>query len=190
MATQQTTPPEEQDPRLLMREAVEHFNHAMALRTEMNIRVAKRVTYTVRGIMIGVGIMLVVVFLLLRTLSKHNSDLMHTVDTMNINMASMTVDMGQMRQIMRRMDENVASMAIIVNEVDSMQHDVTAMNASIGKLTESMGTIDHNMTVMTHDITRMTQTFAAMEHTVRGIGGDVNQMANPMKTWGSFFPFR
>jgi len=190
MTTEEITEQQQDNPNQLMRQALEHFNVAMGQRTEMHLRVAKRVTYILRGLSIGVGVILLVVFFLLRALSSHNQDLIHTVDTMNINMASMTVDMGQMRQVMRSMDEYVATMKIINQEIASMQGNVSSMNGSIGTLSGAMSSIDQNMSVMTQDISRMTQTFAAMEHTVRGIGNNVNQMADPMKPWGSFLPFR
>lgn len=189
MTTKEISDSVEEDVDELLKDAIVLFKQAMLNRTEMNIRVARRVTYTVRGITFGVGIFLFVIFFLLNALSEHNQDLIHTVDTMNVNMASITVDMGQMSQILSNMDKNVASMQNIANEVDNMQGNVSVLNESVAGLTGSMSSIDRSMGALTQDITQMTQTFAKMEYVVLGIGKNVEQMANPIKTWGSFFPF-
>ncbi len=182
--------PAEADPNLLMLEAVNHFNRAMDYRTEVNLRVATRVTSSLRAVLAGAIVALIGAFLLLSLLFKHMNDLIVTVETMNRHMTSMTEDTHRMLQAVGQIDQDITSMDTIVAQIQWMQQDLGRMDESITKLSSEMDRIDHNMAVMTQDIGRMTGNFAAMEHTVRRIGGDVNQMADPMKPWSSFMPFR
>jgi len=168
---------------------IEHFNDAMDMRTEMNIRVAKRVTALVRGIMVSLGILLMGGFYLLIVLKSHLGDLTLTVQTMNNHMSVMTRDMKDMRYYVSDMQKDMESMQIIVTQVQNMQMDVAKISSSVGKLSGSMLLINQDMVSITQDINGMTTNFHYMEQSVHQINRDVDTMASPMRSWNAFSPF-
>ncbi|NGZ05209.1 MAG: hypothetical protein G8237_02520 [Magnetococcales bacterium] len=172
-----------------LRDAVHNFNHAMELRTHLNLRVASRVTTLLRIGTIslaGVAIIFLILLVVLTSKIKYMTDL---IDTMNTQFTSISKDMGEMRNIIVRMDQAMTTMPVIVQEVETMQESVSSMHSHISSMGERMQSIDKGLTNITNNVTNMTMTFRMMDGSVNQIGHDVHRMSRPMRMFNSIFPF-
>jgi len=165
----------------LLQGAIEKYQEAMGYRQEMSLRVARRMTVVIRGIIGVFALVLISLFLLVAVLINHMNDLINTVDTMNYHFTSMTKNMKEMRQNVASMERSMKVMPTIVNEVDGMTSNVLVMSGSMNVLADKMDKINSHMSVMDNDINVMANTFQQMESTVRRIDVDVNEMSSPMR---------
>ena len=181
-------PPASAEP--LIQEGMAHFQRAMAYRSEMNIRVARRVTSLIRWLLFGAAAIQIVGFFLISLLSSHMNDLITTVTTMNQHMTSMTADMGVMRRTMERMESDVRAVNTITTEVGEMRGEMEGMDGHVTTIAEKLQRVNANMSVMSRDVDAMSRNLVVMQHNIGNIGGSVNRMAAPIRMFNQMNPLR
>jgi uncharacterized protein YoxC len=183
---------QELDPNAMLQEAVRRISHAVELRNEMHIRIAKRVTAIIRIGMISLGIVGIAMVLLVFMLSYKMNFMIQAMQTMNSHFRSMSDNMSQMRILIVDMEKHVRSMPTIVTEVEKMDSTVRMMRADIDTISTRMDTMNSKITQVGGNVARMTHTFNSMDKAVYGMGRDVNTMSAPMKNFNwmrSVVPF-
>ncbi len=165
----------------LAQATIKKFNHTLELRNQMHIRVAMRVTSIIRVGMISIGGLVVAMFLLVLLLLWKFQDMVNAMTTMNQHFSMMSDDMGQMREMILKMNQSMQPMPTITQNVQTMDQSVTAMNQNMNLIATKMINMDYTMQQMQTNVMRMTNTFGGMDQAVYGIGRDVNVMSQPMK---------
>ncbi|MBF0124934.1 MAG: hypothetical protein HQL60_06335 [Magnetococcales bacterium] len=168
-----------------LRQAVEDFKAAMAVRSSLNLRVARRVTAILRVGMVSMGVVAIIFLFLLLVLTSKITYMIDVIDTMNKQFTSMASDMGAMRGVIVQMDQHVAALPVIVQEIETMKGSVSSLNHNINNIAARMKVIDDSLTGITYNVGNMTTTFRVMDGHVNGIGQDVQRMSRPMKLFNS-----
>ncbi|PCI40518.1 MAG: hypothetical protein COB46_06705 [Rhodospirillaceae bacterium] len=172
-----------------VRKAVADFKKGMELRGELNLRVARRVTSILRAGMFSFGIIAVILVGMLIAFTSRVSDMIVVLDTMRVQFSAMSSDMQQMNQIVDRMDKNMQSFPVISAELGTMRLNVSTMNTHLKSMSEKVKRVEYTMRGITTNVGHMNQSFRKLEPSVRGLGGNINNAAEPMKTFNSFFPW-
>ena len=161
----------------------DNFKQAMDYRLQMNMRVAKRMTILIRGLMFVAALVLLSLFALITILTENTNNINNTITTINNHFSSMTENMHEVRVSVNNMERNIRVMPHILEKFDSMTTDIDRMNSHINSLSENMSKINHYMSFLDHDILLMSQTFSQMDRTVHRIDVDVNNLSSPMKMY-------
>lgn len=172
-----------------MRQAVVDFKRAMELRSELNLRVARRVTSILRVGMFSFAVVTVILVVMLFAFTSSVGNMISVLDTMRVQFSSMSADMRQMRTVIAAMDRDLATFPVVVGELDSMRTTVAKMNANLATMSGSMTSVESKMRVITTDVANMNQSFRYLEPALVGIGANVNQASEPMKTFNNIFPW-
>lgn len=168
------------------------FNRILEQRSEMHLRVAKRVTAIIRVGIFSVGAVALGYAVLLYELMGHFDSTATILATMNKSFGVMTQDMGRVRQSIASMNQSVSVMPAIVQHVETISSSVDTMNQDVGRLYGEVGSLDGHMIGVAINVNRMNHTFGGMNHTVLGIGREVDTMSGPMKVYNgmrSMIPF-
>jgi outer membrane murein-binding lipoprotein Lpp len=172
---------------LSQEQIIQQINHkyrqAMDLRFTINIRVAKRMTIIIRGLIAVFAVLLISFFLLISVLTQHTNEINDTINTINLYFTSMTEDMHAMRLNVASMEQDMSVMPIIMEEVATINGHVNTMGKSIESLAQKMHTINQHMSSMDEDITAMSTTLLKMDNTVHYIDIDVDNLSSPMKSY-------
>lgn len=96
----------------LMQSAAEKFKHIEALKGDLSLKVAMRVTFLIRFVMIAFGVMVSSFLVMMFILSTKINLLTDTVTTMNANFVIMSQDMVSMKGNIQKMDSYVNAMPI------------------------------------------------------------------------------
>ncbi|MBF0133420.1 MAG: hypothetical protein HQL75_12630 [Magnetococcales bacterium] len=171
-----------------LRRGAEDFKRAMAVRSGLNLRVAKRVTAILRVGMVSLAVIAIIFLLMLWVMNSRMNFMVGVMNTMNAQFISMAKDMAAMRATITRMDAHVASLPVIVVQVGTMQETVISLNDDIKSISREMNGIQKRMTQITSHVDNMTQTFRVLDPGVQGIGVDVHRMSRPMKLFNGMGP--
>ncbi|GAB6042295.1 hypothetical protein [Endothiovibrio diazotrophicus] len=174
----------------LIREGTAHFQQAMAYRNEMNIRVARRVTSLIRGLLFGAVAIQLIGFFLIRLLTGHMNDLITTVDTMNRQMTSMSGDMAIMRRTVERMERDVQAVTPITTDVGRMREEMERMDGHVAAIDQRLQHVNGNMVQIGQDVGAMSRHLVVMQRNIDHIGGSVHRMSAPMKMFNQMNPLR
>jgi methyl-accepting chemotaxis protein len=172
----------------LLRDSILRFNHAMSLRGEMNLRLAKRITAIIRIGMISLAVIVLAIGLLVAILAWQMQYIVTAMSTMNTHFSAMAKNMVTMRDTITLMEAKVQSMPTIVREIEAMDASMAVMNTDIERISQRMDRMNTSVAQVTHNVLRMSQTFAHMDNAVSGIGTDVNTMSSPMRMFNNFAP--
>jgi len=77
----------------------------------------------------------------------------------------------------------------VTGELSTMRSSVTQMNAHLMSMTEKVSGVENKMRSITANVDHMNQSFRRLEPSVMGLGGNINNAAEPMKNFNSFFPW-
>ncbi len=172
----------------LLRDSILRFNHAMMLRGEMNLRLAKRITAIIRIGTISLAVIVFAIGLLVAILTWQMQYIVTAMNTMNTHFSTMAKNMVVMRQTVAEMETRVQSMPLIVREIEIMDATMQAMGRDIHQIGQRMDRMNASVTQVTGSVVQMSQTFARMDSAVLGIGHDVNTMSGPMRMFNNFMP--
>lgn len=167
---------------------VKSFRRAMALRGELNLRVAKRVTTMLRGGMFSFAVIGLLLMVLLHQVTAQIVFMIEAMNTMNSHFTAMTENMKTMRTTMSAMEENVHEMPVIVKEIQSMTQSIQQMSTDILSVSAHMESLEKSMEKMTGNVVNMTRSFGVMDNTVTGIGSGVGRIAGPMHRFNRVTP--
>lgn len=172
----------------LLHLALKHFTHIMSLRSDLNLRVAKRVTFLLRTSFMGFGLIIGAFFVMALILSTHIKHVTTTITTMNTHFTHMNDDMDQMLIAMGSMDKNVNTLPDMVAHINKMYHSVDRMADDMRVIHANMASINHSMGSLSQKVTDMKISFRYLDSSMSTMRNNVNHMSSPMKLFNSFSP--
>ncbi|MDM8545656.1 hypothetical protein [Candidatus Venteria ishoeyi] len=176
------------DQELICQSAEKAF-HSVEIRSQMQLRLATRITAIIRVGMISIGAMSIAILFLILVLSYYLKDMIVAMEVMNNHFSSMSSDMAVMEQRIAKMEQAVVAMPDIVTNVKTMNQSVAFMTHDIHTISASMDNMQNRVNSVSNNMVTMSQTFHAMDGAVYGIGRDVNTMSDPMKGFNMFRSF-
>lgn len=173
----------------LVEESLQSFQHILKLRGDFSLRVAKRVTFLTRFVVLLFGAMTLFLFLMIYLMSERVNDLSVAIDTMNQHFATMTQDMAVINTAITHMDQDVASMPTMYKNLEGMRGSVGDMKLRIASMQNTMQSISGNMTAMNNNMQVMDSSFVQMDRLVANMRWDVNRLSAPARTFNWMNPF-
>lgn len=176
------------DPQL-MEEIVRHFNQAMQQRSEMNARIARRVTLIIRIGMVTLALSAVALLLLIYVLSDKAESVVQSLDTMNSHIGEITRNMELMESNVQLFSGYTSGIPTIVNDIESMDRIMQNLGTDIHKVDSNIKIMHRDIYGLSREMSGMDHSFKVMSDSVSGVSRDVNQISQPMQTFNDFFPF-
>ena len=153
----------------------------LAMRGDLNLKVAMRVTFLTRFVMTMLGMITLSLLLLMIIMSNRIVVLTDTVNTMNTVFTNMTDDMVIMREHVGKMETNVASMPNMYQNLISMDKTMIDMNGDIKYMATDMQTIRADMDKMVEAINKMDGEFSQTHDSLIRMQSDVDILSSPMR---------
>lgn len=177
----------EQEQRLL--QATEEFRKAMALRSNMSVRVAKRVTAILRIGMVSFGVLALILLMMLYAFTSKMDEMIAALSTMNGQFSSMSKDMAKIRTTIHQMERNIAYVPAITQATGNIQLTVAGMRSEIDSMSATMTQLNKDMGSITGEMTNITWQMRSIDPAVQYMGHDVNRISGPMRLFNKLNPF-
>jgi uncharacterized protein YoxC len=168
------------DPKGIL-ELGQRVQHILAMRGDLSLKVATRVTFLIRFTMVLFGGLAISMLVMMLIMSSKMGDLTGAIDNMNSHFKHMTEDMKIMREHVSKMEQSIQSMPNMLTQVNAMNDSMAKMNTSVAAMSGDMTEIHHNMGTMRHSVDQMDYSFAHMEQSMQVMQQDVNQLSKPMR---------
>lgn len=175
--------------RELLVQALDDFNKAMALRTERNVRAAKRVTVILRAGILSIVLMGSLMAAMLWAFTDRVRVIVDVVSTMRLEFKDMSDNMAKMRVTLGRIENDMTAFSVVTGEMHFTRDTVGNMNADVQAMATQMDVMTTDIDLITADVFRMNQAFRLLAPSVSRIGANVDQGSAPAKTFNSVFPF-
>jgi methyl-accepting chemotaxis protein len=172
-----------------IRQAVADFKRGMDIRSSLNLRIAKRITWILRTGSVSMGVITVIMVFALMAFNNKLVEMNNVLDTMNQKFGSMSADMGKIQIVLKQMDRNVTYLPDIVDETSAMKDMMQVMRADIGAVSGSVANLQGTLTGITENVDHMTHTFRGLDHTMRYIDADLNKISGPSRMFNKTMPF-
>lgn len=167
---------------------LDEFERSMDARTQLTVRIGKRVTQLVRIAIFGILIVTLAMFYLVHILSRDVTTMTEHMEVMDGHMRSMESDfeavatyMGSMRASIDGMQQAMTSMSPMTESVVAMDRHMTTMQTNMETIEGDIRRIEIRMGWMDRDVTGMERRLRELNTTVYGIGGNVNDMSDPFR---------
>lgn len=157
------------------------LQNILAMRGDLSLKVAKRVTFLTRFIMIVFGAITISLLLFIIIMSTRISALTDTVNTMNTLFSNMTDDMVIMRKHVAKMEANVGSMPGMQKNLVSMDESMKNMNAGMRDMSTNMKVIRQDMDIMSQSVNKMDDSFSQTQSSLSKMDSDVDRLSRPMR---------
>jgi hypothetical protein len=175
--------------RELLAKALDDFTEAMRLRTERNVRAAKRVTVMLRAGMLSTVLFGALLAGMLWAFTDRVRVMIDVLSTMRVEFGEMSGNMADMRATLTRIQEDMAAFAIVTNEMHLTRQTVSALNRDVGDMASRTALMSAETDLITKNVYQMNQSFRLLTPSVGRIGVSVDQGAAPAKTFNNLFPF-
>lgn len=170
----------EVDPKSIL-DLGQRVQHILAMRGDLSLKVATRVTFLIRFTMVLFGGLAISMLVMMLIMSSKMGDLTGAIDNMNAHFSHMTEDMKIMRAHVSKMEQSIQAMPNMLTQVDAMNHSMGQMNGSVANMSGDMTSIRQNMDTMRVSVDQIDNNFAHMEQSMALMRQDVNQMSKPMR---------
>jgi methyl-accepting chemotaxis protein len=170
----------EVDPKSIL-DLGQRVQHILAMRGDLSLKVATRVTFLIRFTMILFGGLAISMLVMMLIMSSKMGDLTGAIDNMNAHFTHMTEDMKVMRAHVSKMEQSIQAMPNMLTQVDAMNNSMGQMNGSVANMSDDMTSIRQNMDTMRVSVDQIDNNFAHMEQSMGVMRQDVNQMSKPMR---------
>jgi len=173
----------------LTRQAFSHFRNAMDTRSDMTIRIGRRVTFIIRTSAIAFTLIACVMLFLVTVLSTKTQNIIETIVTMNLHLDQMTQDMSTMGQKMTQMEGHLQSMPLLTTEIALLTGSMTRIQQRTGGISDNMVSMEKSVYRMGEDTHQINQSFQHMDYQMDAMSHEMNQISKPMRSFNDFFPF-
>jgi methyl-accepting chemotaxis protein len=157
----------------------------LEIRGDLSLKVAMRVTFLTRFIMIALGGIVISMLLFLIIISTRISDLSKTVITMNELFGKMTTDMVVMHKHVATMEAMVGSMPSMQKNLVSMDLTMTEMNDGMQNMSKYMQIIRQEMDDMDQSLYRIDGSFNKTQGSLLKMQSDVDKLSSPMRMFNT-----
>lgn len=172
-----------------IRQAVADFRRGMEIRSSLNLRIAKRITWILRTGSVSMGVITVIMVFALMAFNNKLVEMNSVLDTMNQKFGSMSADMGKIQIVLNRMDENITYLPSIVDETSSMKDMMQVMRTDIGAVSGSVANMQDTLSGITGNVDNMTHTIRGLDNTMRYLDADINKISGPSRMFNKAMPF-
>ena len=169
--------------------ALDDFFRAMELRTERNVRVAKRVTAMLRVGMVSFALVAALMTAMIWAFTDRLRAVTGVLDTMRTEFTDMADNMSVMRSTLESLERDMASFSAVAEEMTGMRATVSGMTDEMNTMTSRVATMNSEVGLITGYTANMNQSFRLLSPSVAGIGANVAHGSAPMKTFNQVFPF-
>ena len=169
--------------------ALDDFFKAMDLRTERNVRVAKRVTVMLRVGVLSLALLGLLMAGMIWAFTDRVRVMIDVLSTMRTEFSEMAGNMSKMRQILGGLEQDMVSFSVVTKEMHVMRSTVSAMRVEVQEIAGRMATMSGDVTLVAGNVANMNQSFRLLSPSVSGIGVKVDRGAGPMKSFYNLFPF-
>ena len=153
----------------------------LEIRGDLSLKVAKRVTFLTRFVIIVFGSIVVSLLLFMFLMAKNTVMLTETVGTMNHLFTTMTDDMMIMRENVALMEEKVSSMPYMQKNLITMDKNMKGMDGGMKNMATDMQVIRKEMTTMNQSVNKMDDSFSHMQDSLEKMESDVDRISRPMR---------
>lgn len=172
-----------------IRQAVADFRRGMDIRSGLNLRIAKRITWILRTGSVSMGVITVIMVFAIMAFNNKLVEMNSVLDTMNQKFGSMSTDMGKIQVVLKQMDRNITYLPGIVDETGAMKDMMQIMRGDIGAVSGSVANLQVDLTGITGNVDNMTRTFRGLENTMQYLNADINKMSGPSRMFNKTMPF-
>lgn len=164
------------------------FDEIMALRTDLTLRIGKRVTQIVRIATLGLLILAMAMLYLIFTLGNDMGLITKHMREMNDHMIIMRQNFEIVAERMQTMESSVKSMSGSIQVMPALAKDVQTMEKTVTKMQQNMININgtlfamrQSMMALSKDVEGMRLRFEDLTLSLNGIGNNVNRMTQPFQ---------
>lgn len=167
---------------------LQSFDEIMALRTDLTLRIGKRVTQIVRIATLGLLILAIAMLYLIFTLGNDMGLITKHMHEMNDHMIIMRQNFEIVAERMQTMETSVKNMSVSIQAMPAIANDVQSMEKTVSKMQKNMININgtlfamrQSMTLLAKDVEGMRLRFEDLTLSLNGIGNNVNRMTQPFQ---------
>lgn len=173
----------------LIARAMDDFVQAMDLRTERNVRVARRVTAMLRVGVVSFALFGVLMAGMLWAFTDRVRVMIDVLGTMRAEFSQMSNNMSEMRGTLTSLERDMTAFSDVTDEMRVTRQTVSAVNGAVQEMSGRTAAMSTDFDLVTAHVAQMNQSFRQLSPSVAGIGANVDQGSGPMKTFNSMFPF-
>ncbi len=157
------------------------LQNILEIRGDLNLKVAKRVTFLTRFTITIFGVSSVSMLVFIMIMATNIVQLTKTVDTMNTLFGKMTDDMVVMNKNVATMEDRVSSIPSMKKNLVTMDKTMIDMSGGMKNMKSDMKVIRQDMDKMDKSVTQMASSFTQTENSMLKMKSDVNILAKPMR---------
>ena len=157
------------------------LQNILEMRGDLTLKVAKRVTFLTRFIMIMFGTIAISLLVFVFIIGTRVTVLTDTVTTMNQLFGTMTADMVVMRKHVATMEVKMRNMPSMQKNLISMDKTMIEMNGGTKHMASNMQVIRQDMDKMNLSVNKMDGSFSQTQDSLLKMESDVDRISRPMR---------
>lgn len=173
----------------LFNEAVSNLKQAILSQGKSHRRVATRVRFLIRSIMVGLVSSLLFILYLIYLLN-------HQVGVLTTSLNSISLKTSQLLTSISDIRSDVAQFETAMNVMPSLSDSVRVMNHNVSSLTNHMESVTGNVTTLRGELQQLHGSLShlstnahVLEQSVERMNHDMNTITKPAKRFNNFNPF-
>jgi len=142
---------------LLLGQMSKQLQNILAIRGDLSLKVAKRVTFITRFNMIVFGSIAISFLLFMIIMATKINTLTNTVNTMNTIFINMTNDMLVMQKHVAHMESKVSTLPAMQKDLVSMEKTMHNMDNSFTEMQNSLNNVQNDVDRISNPIEKLNQ---------------------------------
>ncbi len=178
-----------QDDTDIFHEAVCNLKQAILLQSKSQRRVATRVKFLIRSIMVGLVSALVFISYLAYLFLHQITVLTHSLDSISAETTSLHKNIENIERDMMQFEAAMDEVPRIGGAILNVNNNLSLMTSNVGGMTQNITTVKGELQQLNTSLSGVSNNVQMLNRSVNQMNTDINEVTKPVKRFNNFNPF-
>ena len=173
----------------LFNEAVCNLQQAILLQSKSQRRVATRVKFLIRSIMVGLVSALIFISYLAYLFLHQVTVLTNSLDNISLETTGLYESIEDIERDMMKFEAAMDELPHIGSSILTVNTNLSLMTSSVGEMTQHITTVKGELQGLASSLSGVSKNVQVLDASVNQMKVDINEVTKPVKRFNDFNPF-
>ncbi len=173
----------------LFSESFSYLKQAFLKQSASQRRVAVRVKFLIRSLMMAIVTSLLFIFYLIYILTHQVNVLSDELDAMSAEGQMVINSMNNIDSVMMKFEAHMNSLPYINESVSRIDENLSLVEVNIAGVSDNLGKITGEVNQLSQTLGSMSTSIQVLDYTVHQVNKDINDATKPIQRFNDFNPF-
>ncbi|MEE9302620.1 MAG: hypothetical protein V3U84_02435 [Thiotrichaceae bacterium] len=173
----------------LFTDSFSNLKQAFLKQSASQRRVAVRVKFLIRSLMIAIVTSLLFIFYLIYILTHQVTVLTNELDSMSIEGQMVLKSMSNIDSVMMKFEAHMNSLPYINESVSRIDDNLSLVEINVAGISDNLGLINGEVNQLSKTLGSMSSNIEVLDYTVHQVNKDINDATKPIQRFNDFNPF-